>query len=101
MLNREVFHCPVLITIWRIRHAWHKNLLDKCSDSEKRSMMAKRLGNVISSICRGNGGMELFEAFLEDFVDCFGFLDYFKALWFPRLGWSMCLCFYLVLPAIS
>ncbi|XP_047056295.1 uncharacterized protein LOC124662512 [Lolium rigidum] len=83
---REVFHCPVLITIWRIRHAWHKNLLDKCSDFEKRSMMAKRLGNVISSICRGNGGMELFEAFLEDFVDCFGFLDYFKALWFPRLG---------------
>jgi hypothetical protein len=56
-------------------------------------MMAKRLGNVISSICRGNGGMELFEAFLEDFVDCFSFLDYFKALWFPRLGWSMFLCF--------
>uniref|UniRef100_A0A0D3GNT6 SWIM-type domain-containing protein n=2 Tax=Oryza barthii TaxID=65489 RepID=A0A0D3GNT6_9ORYZ len=35
---------------------------------------------------RGNGGMELFEAFLEDFVDCAGFLDYFRALWFPRLG---------------
>uniref|UniRef100_A0ACD5XJC1 Uncharacterized protein n=1 Tax=Avena sativa TaxID=4498 RepID=A0ACD5XJC1_AVESA len=83
---REVFHCPVLITIWRIRHAWHKNLMSKCSDLEKRSVMAKRLGNVLSNICGGNGGTELFEAFLEDFVDCFDFLDYFKALWLPRLG---------------
>lgn len=98
MLNREVFQCPVLISLWRIRHAWHNNLMNKCSDIEKRSMMAKRLGEVISSICRGNGDMELFEAFLEDFVDCSGFLDYFKALWFPRLGWSMslfCILFYL------
>jgi hypothetical protein len=67
--------------------------MNKCSDLEKRSVMAKRLGNVLSNICGGNGGMELFEAFLEDFVDCFGFLDYFKALWLPRLGLSMCLCF--------
>lgn len=91
MLNREVFQCPVLISPWRIRHAWHKNLMKKCPDIEKRSMMAKRLGELICNICRGNGGMELFEAFLEDFVDCAGFLDYFRALWFPRLGWSMSL----------
>lgn len=83
---REVFQCPVLITLWRVRHAWHKNLMNKCSDFEKRSMLAKRLGEVISSICGGNGDMELFQAFLEDFVDCSGFLDYFKAIWFPRLG---------------
>ncbi|XP_062189637.1 uncharacterized protein LOC133892717 isoform X1 [Phragmites australis] len=86
MLSREVFQCPVLISLWRIRHAWHKNLVTKCSDIEKRSAMAKRLGDVISSICRGNGHVELFEAFLQDFVDCSGFLDYFKALWSPRLG---------------
>lgn len=48
--------------------------------------MAKFLGDAISSICRGSGDLELFEAFLQDFVDCAGFLDYFKALWFPRLG---------------
>ncbi|RCV09907.1 hypothetical protein SETIT_2G067700v2 [Setaria italica] len=82
---REVFQCPVLISLWRIRHAWHKNLVNKCSDNEKRSAMAKFLGDAISSICRGSGDVELFEAFLQDFVDCSGFLDYFKALWFPRL----------------
>ncbi|XP_015695413.1 uncharacterized protein LOC102718937 isoform X1 [Oryza brachyantha] len=83
---KEVFQCPVLISSWRIRHAWHKNLMKKCPDIEKRPMVAKRLGELICNICRGNGGMELFEAFLEDFVDCSSFLDYFRALWFPRLG---------------
>lgn len=83
---REVFQCPVLISLWRVRHAWHKNLMSKCSDFERRSVMAKRLGEAISSICRGNGDIELFQAFLEDFIDCSGFVDYFKALWFPRLG---------------
>ncbi|CAN6220862.1 unnamed protein product [Urochloa humidicola] len=48
--------------------------------------MAKFLGDAISSICRGSGDVKLFEAFLQDFVDCARFLDYFKALWFPRLG---------------
>ena len=89
MFNREVFHCPVLISLWRIRHAWHKNLVNKCSDIEKRSTMAKRLGDAISSICRGNGDVELFEGFLQDFVDCAGFLDYFEARWLPRLGQFM------------
>ncbi|KAI5008589.1 hypothetical protein ZWY2020_009637 [Hordeum vulgare] len=82
---REVFHA-VLISLWRVRHAWHKKLMNKCSDFERRSMMSKRLGEAISSICRGNGDIELFQAFLEDFIDCSGFVDYFKALWFPRLG---------------
>ncbi|KAG8081135.1 hypothetical protein GUJ93_ZPchr0007g6371 [Zizania palustris] len=90
---REVFQCPVLISLWRIRHAWHKNLMNKCPDIEKRPVMAKRLGEVICNICRGNGGMELFVAFLEDFIGCAGFLDYFRALWFPRLGWSMSFSF--------
>jgi hypothetical protein len=75
--------------------------MNKCSDFEKHSMMDKRLGNVMSSIYGGNGGMELFEAFLEDFVDCSGFLDYFKALWFPKLGWSICPLLHHFLLALS
>lgn len=55
--------------------------------------MAKRLGDAISSICRGNGDVELFEGFLQDFVDCAGFLDYFEARWLPRLGQFMYLSF--------
>jgi hypothetical protein len=86
ILNREVFKCPVLISLWRIRHAWHKNLVSKCSDIEKCSSLAKRLGDIISSICRGNGDVELFLKFLQDFIDCAVFVDYFKAQWIPRLG---------------
>jgi hypothetical protein len=102
MFNREVFHCPVLISLWRIRHAWHKNLVNKCSDIEKRSAMAKRLGDAISSICRGNGDVELFEGFLQDFVDCAGFLDYFEARWLPRLGQFMYLLLsYFAFPSLD
>jgi hypothetical protein len=83
----------VLISLWRIRHAWHKNLVNKCSDIEKRSALAKRLGDIISSICRGNGDVELFLKFLQDLIDCNGFVDYFKAQWIPRLGeFISCTC---------
>ncbi|KAL3845025.1 hypothetical protein ACJIZ3_002428 [Penstemon smallii] len=61
---REVFQCSVLICFWRVRHAWHKNLMKKCSEIETCSELAKRLGQAIS-----------FEEFM----------DYFKATWYPRL----------------
>ena len=28
----------------------------------------------------------MFEKFMEDFVDCLDFMDYFKAIWYPRIG---------------
>ncbi|XP_072955921.1 uncharacterized protein [Typha angustifolia] len=83
---REVFQCSILISFWRVRHAWHKSLLKKCSETDVRVAMARQLGLAVSNICRGSGDLELFEAFLEDFVDCSDFLDYFKAVWFPRIG---------------
>lgn len=52
------------------------------------AMMSRGLGEAVSSICKGHGDMNLFEAFLEDFVDCSDFLDYFMATWLPRFGWS-------------
>ncbi|CAN6371578.1 unnamed protein product [Urochloa humidicola] len=51
---RQAFQCPVLISLWRLQHARHKNLVSKCSDIEKRSAMAKFLGDAISNICRGS-----------------------------------------------
>lgn len=82
---REVFQCSVLISFWRVRHAWHKSLMEKCSDMETRGEISRRLGDIIASICRGNGDVDMFEAFLEDFIDCSDFLDYFKAVWYPRI----------------
>ncbi|KAG0478762.1 hypothetical protein HPP92_013481 [Vanilla planifolia] len=29
---REVFKCSVLVSFWRVRHLWHKNLIKRCPD---------------------------------------------------------------------
>ncbi|XWS45846.1 hypothetical protein CRYUN_Cryun14cG0014400 [Craigia yunnanensis] len=83
---RDVFECSVLISFWRVRHAWHKNLVKRCSDTEMRIEMSRRLGLAVDGICRGCGNVDLFEKFMEDFVDCLDFMDYFKAIWYRRIG---------------
>ncbi|KAJ4749261.1 zinc ion binding protein [Rhynchospora pubera] len=83
---KELLQCSVSISFWRLRRAWHKNLLMKCCDMETCAMMSKQLGEALHSICDGTGDVGLFEAFLERFVGCAEFSDYFKATWFPRLG---------------
>ena len=85
-LPREVFQCSVLISYWRVRHAWHKNLMKTCSEIEMRVEISRQLGQAVNSICRGHGAVDLFEDFMEDFIDGSGFVDYFKAIWYPRIG---------------
>ncbi|XP_020243005.1 uncharacterized protein LOC109821233 [Asparagus officinalis] len=89
---REVFQCSVLISFWRVRHAWHKILMEKCPETEIRAEMSRRLGEIVTRICKGKGDIVSFESFMEDFVDCSDFLDYFKAVWYPRIGtWTTAL----------
>ncbi|KAJ8526736.1 hypothetical protein K7X08_029213 [Anisodus acutangulus] len=89
---REVFRCSVLICFWRVRHACHKNLIKNCSELETCAAIAKRLGQAVHHICKGDGTADLFEEFMEDFVDAADFLDYFKATWYLRLGlWTSAL----------
>ncbi|MBA0553521.1 hypothetical protein Golob_012698 [Gossypium lobatum] len=83
---RDVFECTVLISFWRVRHAWHKNLVKRCSETEMCVEISRRLGQAVDDICRGCGNVDLFEKFMEDFVDCLDFMDYFKAVWYPRIG---------------
>ncbi|XVF33584.1 hypothetical protein REPUB_Repub17cG0180700 [Reevesia pubescens] len=83
---RDVFECSVLISFWRVRHAWHKNLLKRCSETEMRVEISRRLELAVDDICRGCGNFDLFDKFMEDFVDCLEFMDYFKAIWYPRIG---------------
>ncbi|XVF22806.1 hypothetical protein REPUB_Repub12eG0202600 [Reevesia pubescens] len=83
---RDVFECSVLISFWRVRHAWHKNLVKRCAETEMRVEMSRRLGLAVDDICRGCRNVNLFEKFMEDFVDCLDFVDYFKAVWYPRIG---------------
>lgn len=86
MLCREVFLCSVLICFWRVRHAWHKNLMKRCTEVKTRVEVAGRLDEVVQSICKGSGSVDLFDSFMKDFIECSAFLDYFKATWYPRLG---------------
>lgn len=86
VLLREVFRCSISICFWRVRHAWHKNLVEKCSETETCAEIMRRLGQTIYGICKGNSDLNSFEVFMEDFVDCTDFLDYFQAIWFPRMG---------------
>ncbi|KAJ4707217.1 Zinc finger, SWIM-type [Melia azedarach] len=83
---RDVFQCSVLISIWRVRHAWHKNLVKRCSEIEMRAEIFRRLGMVVDDICKGNGNVVLFEDCMQDFMDGSDFMDYFKAVWYPRIG---------------
>ncbi|VFQ94370.1 unnamed protein product [Cuscuta campestris] len=89
---RDVFQCSVLICSWRVRYAWHKNLMKRCSEMDLRAAIAKRLGQMIHSICKGLETANLFEDFMQDFADAADFVDYFKATWYPRLGlWTSAL----------
>ncbi|KAL8155470.1 uncharacterized protein LOC141664713 [Apium graveolens] len=83
---REVFQCSVLISLWRVRHAWHKNLIKKCPEIEMRAEISRQLSQSMQQICRGSGTVGLFEHIMEDFVDASEFVDYFKAVWYPRIG---------------
>lgn len=83
---RDVFECSVLISVWRVRHAWHKNLMKKCTQNEVRLQMSKRLGEAMSEICTGQGTVKLFDEFMKDFVDNSEFVEYFKAVWYPKIG---------------
>ncbi|GLU04149.1 hypothetical protein SLE2022_213110 [Rubroshorea leprosula] len=83
---RDVFECSVLISFWRARHAWHKNLLKRCSETEMCAEMSRQLGQAVDDVFQKQGNLEPFENFMEDFVDCSNFMDYFKAIWYPRIG---------------
>ncbi|XP_021802802.1 uncharacterized protein LOC110755505 [Prunus avium] len=83
---RDVFQCSVLISFWRVRHAWHKNLVKKCVDNEMRATISRRFHQAMDNICQQRGTEGLFEDFIEDFLDESDFMDYFKATWYPRIG---------------
>lgn len=65
----------------------HKNIVEKCLDTEMQAEISRRLGQIVDKMCRAQGTMSLIEDFMEDFGDESDFMDYFKATWYPRIGW--------------
>ncbi|KAL1329607.1 hypothetical protein HN51_046726 [Arachis hypogaea] len=82
---RDVFQCSVLISFWRVRHLWHKNIV-RSLEIDMQIKISKQLELIVDNICRLQGTMSLFEDFIEDFIDEYNFMDYFKATWYPRMG---------------
>lgn len=63
--------------------------MKRCSEIEMRAGIAKKLGEAVHTICRGVGSLKTFEDIMEDVVNAEDFLEYFKAVWLPRLGWAL------------
>ncbi|GLJ05616.1 hypothetical protein SUGI_0021320 [Cryptomeria japonica] len=82
---RDVFQCTILLCLWRVRHAWHRNIIKKCANAEMQREMLKRLGHVMYNTWSGSNVINAMEDFMEDFVDHSAFMEYFKARWMQRI----------------
>ncbi|CAN0860202.1 hypothetical protein LINGRAHAP2_LOCUS7882 [Linum grandiflorum] len=82
---RDVFQCSVLLSFWRVRHSWHKNLLKRCTETE-RLEISQRLGLIVDDIRTGSTNMDSLATFMGGFGDGSYFIDYFKAIWYPKIG---------------
>ncbi|KAK1318775.1 hypothetical protein QJS10_CPB04g01789 [Acorus calamus] len=82
---RDVFRCPVLFCLWRIRRSWLRNVVKKCSNIEVQREIFKRLGKIMYSIWDGSDSVVSLEEFIQDFVDQTAFMQYFKESWVPKI----------------
>lgn len=83
---RDIFCCPVLFSLWRVRRSWLRNIVKKCSNIEIQREIFKRLGRIVYNIWGGINASLALEQFLLDFVDQTAFMEYFKVMWLPKLG---------------
>ncbi|KMT13779.1 hypothetical protein BVRB_4g081540 [Beta vulgaris subsp. vulgaris] len=82
---RDMFCCPVLFSLWRVRRAWLRNIVKKCSELEVQRKIFKHLGDVVSSIWKGLDSAVAIEKFMQDFSDQTAFMQYFKDCWLPKI----------------
>lgn len=82
---RDIFCCPVLFSLWRVRRSWLRKIVKKCRNFEVQQEMFKRLGKLVYGIWGGTDLMAALEEFCQDFVDQIAFMHYFKTHWMPKL----------------
>ncbi|GLJ43699.1 hypothetical protein SUGI_0909890 [Cryptomeria japonica] len=82
---RDVFQCRILLCLWRIRRAWLKNIIKRCSHIDVQREMFKRLGSILYTTRNGPTAMDAVEEFMQVFVDQNAFLEYFKIQWLPKI----------------
>lgn len=82
---RDVFGCPVLFSLWRVRRSWLRNIVKKCGNIEVQREIFKRLGEIVYSIWGGVDTLSALEELTHDLVDQTAFIQYFKASWVPKI----------------
>ncbi|XVF11118.1 hypothetical protein REPUB_Repub07fG0241600 [Reevesia pubescens] len=82
---RDIFSCPILFSLWRVRRSWLRNVVKKCSNIEVQREMFKRLGEIVYSIWGGVNTSVALEELIQDFVDQTAFMEYFKSTWVPKI----------------
>jgi len=85
-LYSDIFDCPVLFSLWRIRRSWLRNIVRKCNNIEVQREIFKRLGTIVYSIWEGTNTSLALEQLMLDFVDQTDFLEYFRVSWVPKIG---------------
>ena len=83
---RDIFGCPVLFSLWRVRRSWLRNIVKKCGNIEVQREIFKRLGEIVYSIWGGVDTLSALEELTHDLVDQTAFIQYFKASWVPKIG---------------
>lgn len=83
---RDIFCCPVLFSLWRVRRSWLRNIVKKCNNIEVQREIFKRLGEIVYSIWSGVDTRIALDELAKDFVDQTAFMEYFKASWVPKIG---------------
>ncbi|GAB4833589.1 hypothetical protein Ancab_031832 [Ancistrocladus abbreviatus] len=82
---RDIFCCPVLFSLWRVRRSWLRNLVKKCNSIEIQREIFKRLGKLVYSIWGGLDSAAVIEELMQDFIDQTAFMQYFKDCWLPKI----------------
>ncbi|KAL6220727.1 hypothetical protein ACLB2K_008483 [Fragaria x ananassa] len=82
---RDIFGCPVLFSLWRVRRSWLRNIVKKCNNIEVQRELFKRLGNIVHGIWGGSDTAVTLEQLTQDFVDQTAFMEYFKSYWVPKI----------------
>lgn len=82
---RDVFSCPVIFSLWRVRRSWLKNVVKKCSGTEIQRDIFIRLGDIVQSIWNGVDSAAAIEDFIKVFADQTAFMQYFKDFWLPKI----------------
>ncbi|KAG6657318.1 hypothetical protein CIPAW_04G082000 [Carya illinoinensis] len=82
---RDIFCCPVLFSLWRVRRSWLRNIVKKCNNIEVQREIFKRLGEIVYSIWSGVDTRIALDELAKDFVDQTAFMEYFKASWVPKI----------------